>query len=152
MRRTILGDILKNISPVTVPTVFYSSLTFVDKCILCYLHFESWNNIFNKKTFASSSSAWNAHRFLKIVWHGRVFRVDTFAFRYIQNEIVISNDWIFLSPLSNFARKLYLSGTSSGWILIQSDSRLYRSNKEEIIFYLFATNNFHHARKWSQKP
>ena len=50
----------------------------------------------SKKTFASSSFAWNAHRFLKIVWHGRVFRVDTFAFRYIQNEIVISNDWICL--------------------------------------------------------
>ena len=50
----------------------------------------------SKKTFASSSSAWNAHRFLKMVWHGRVFRVDTFAFRYIQNEIVISNDWICL--------------------------------------------------------
>ena len=43
-------------------------------------------------------------------------------------------------PLSNFAGKLYLSGTSSGWILIQSDSRLYRSNKEGILFYLFATN------------
>ena len=55
---------------------------------------------------------------------------------------------------SNFAGKtwIYLSGTSSGWILIQSDSRLYRSNKEETLFYLFATNNLHHARKWSQKP
>ena len=55
---------------------------------------------------------------------------------------------------SNFAGKtwIYLSGTSSGRILIQSDSRLYRSNKEETLFYLFATNNLHHARKWSQKP
>ena len=26
------------------------------------------------------------------------------------------------------------------------------SNKEEILFFLFATNNMHHARKWSQKP
>ena len=59
-----------------------------------------------------------------------------------------------LPPPSNFAGKtrIYLSGTSSGWILIQSDSRLYRSNKEETLFYLFAMNNLHHARKWSQKP
>ena len=26
-------------------------------------------------------------------------------------------------------------------------TRLYRSNKEETIFFLFATNNVHHARK-----
>ena len=45
-------------------------------------------------------------------------------------------------PPSNFVGKtwIYLSGTSSGLILIQSDSRLYRGNKEETLFYLFATN------------
>ena len=46
---------------------------------------------------------------------------------------------------------IYLSGTLIGWILIQSDSHLYRSNKEETLFFLFATNNMHHVRKWSQK-
>ena len=29
---------------------------------------------------------------------------------------------------------------------------LSRSNKEETFFFLFATNNVHRARKWSQKP
>ena len=29
---------------------------------------------------------------------------------------------------------------------------LYRSNKEETLLFLFATNNAHHARNWSQKP
>ena len=47
---------------------------------------------------------------------------------------------------------IYLSRTSIGWILIQSDSLLCRSNKEETLFFLFATNNAHHARNWSQKP
>ena len=57
-------------------------------------------------------------------------------------------------PMSNFAGKIwiYLSRTSIGWILIQSDSLLCRSNKEETLFFLFATNNAHHARNWSQKP
>ena len=62
--------------------------------------------------------------------------------------------WPNLPPSSNFAGKtwIYLSGTSIGWILIQSDSPLYRSNKEESIFFLLSTNNVHHARKWGQKP
>ena len=47
---------------------------------------------------------------------------------------------------------LSLSGTSSGWILIQSDYRLYRSNEEESLFLLFATSNVHDTRKWSEKP
>ena len=33
-----------------------------------------------------------------------------------------------------------------------NQTRLYRSNKEETLFFLFATNNVHHARKWGQKP
>ena len=34
---------------------------------------------------------------------------------------------------------IYLSGTSISWIFIQSDSCLYRCNKEKTLFFLFAT-------------
>ena len=54
-------------------------------------------------------------------------------------------------PPSNFLGKT--SGTSIGLILIQSDSPIYRSNREEeTLSILFAMNNMHQARKWSQKP
>ena len=39
----------------------------------------------------------------------------------------------------------------NSWILIQSDSHLYRIDKEKTLFFLFAMNNMYHARKWSQK-
>ena len=44
-------------------------------------------------------------------------------------------------PPSNSAGKtwIYLSGTSISWIFIQSDSCLYRCNKEKTLFFLFAT-------------
>ena len=44
-------------------------------------------------------------------------------------------------PPSNSAGKMwiYLSGTSISWIFIQSDSCLYRCNKEKTLFFLFAT-------------
>ena len=32
-----------------------------------------------------------------------------------------------------------------------NQTHFYRSNKKETLFFLFATNNVHHARKWSQK-
>ena len=53
-----------------------------------------------------------------------------------------------------FRRKtwIYLSGAPIGWIFIQSYACLYSSRKEEGLLYLFAMNNAHHARKWSQKP
>ena len=48
-----------------------------------------------------------------------------------------------LLPTSNFVGRMsiYLSGTSIiiGWILIQSDSHFYRCNKEDTLFFLFAT-------------
>ena len=34
---------------------------------------------------------------------------------------------------------IYLSGSSISWIFIQSDSCLYRCNKEKTLFFLFAT-------------
>ena len=54
-------------------------------------------------------------------------------------------------PQSNFAGKtwIYLSGISIGWILIQPDSHLDKSNKEETLLFLFAMNNVHHSRKLS---
>ena len=39
----------------------------------------------------------------------------------------------------------------NSWILIQSDSHLYRIEKEKTLFFLFTMNNMYHARKWSQK-
>ena len=44
-------------------------------------------------------------------------------------------------PPSNSAGKtwIYLSGTSISWIFIQSNSCLYRCNKEKTLFFLFAT-------------
>ena len=44
-------------------------------------------------------------------------------------------------PPCNSAGKtwIYLSGTSISWIFIQSDSCLYRCNKEKTLFFLFAT-------------
>ena len=59
-----------------------------------------------------------------------------------------------LALSSNFAGKtwIYLSGASIGWIFIQSDAGLYRSNKEEGLLHLISMNNAHHIRKWSQKP
>ena len=82
----------KNISLVIIPSVFYSSLIFslINAFFAIYTS-KAETTFSSKKTFASSSSAWNTHRFLKIVWYGRVFWVDIFAFRYIQNEIVIFN-------------------------------------------------------------
>ena len=56
MRRTILGDILNNISPVTVPYVFYSSLNFslINAFFAIYTS-EAETTFSSKKTFASSS-------------------------------------------------------------------------------------------------
>ena len=72
-RRTIVGDILKNISPVTVPSVFYSSLIFslINAFFAIYTS-KAETTFSSKKTFASSSSAWNAHR----------LHLDTFKMKY----------------------------------------------------------------------
>ena len=75
---------MNNIWPVTVPSVFYSSLIILLINAFFVIYTSKAETTFSsKKTFVSSSSAWNTHRFLKIVWYGRVFRVDIFAFRYI---------------------------------------------------------------------
>ena len=52
-------------------------------------------------------------------------------------------------PPGDFAGRMwiYLSVTS----MVESDSPLYRSNKQETFFFLFGMNNMHHTRKWSQK-
>ena len=43
-------------------------------------------------------------------------------------------------------------GSICQWLqLVESDSPLYRSNKQETFFFLFGMNNMHHTRKWSQK-
>ena len=75
---------MNNISPVTVPSVFYFSLIILLINVFFVIYTSKAETTFSsKKTFVSSSSAWNTNRFLKIVWYGRVFRVDIFAFRYI---------------------------------------------------------------------
>ena len=59
---------------------------------------------------------------------------------------------ISVSAPSNFSGKtwIYLWGTSTVWILIQSESRLHRSNEEETIF--FFVYNEQRASRMKMKP
>ena len=98
---------------------------------------------------------WNPCSLPKSTISGKYFCFACFLFCVFSTWTMLLPMWppLPLPPpplplLSNFAGKtwIYLSGTSIGWIFIQSDSCLYRSSKEESLLFLFATNNMHHTR------
>ena len=60
---------------------------FVDKCILCYLHFESWNNIFKQENICFIFLRVKCPSLFKNPFILACFRVDAFAFKYIIFEM-----------------------------------------------------------------
>lgn len=89
------------------------------------------------------------------LWNPCSLPKSTISGKYF-NLFCMFSTWTMLLPLwSNLPMWPPLPPPSPYLQLAEYPSNqtlAYRSNKEETLLFLFATNNMYHTRKWSQKP